>query len=442
MAMCILRLVSTNNTTERNTAMHKTKVVRKNDQFKLFLDPGLVAQGFDVNQLIQEMQLELRALGVSAGTVLMQKLIEAEAAHLVGKPYDRTSEYYAWGKQNGYVVSGGQKVRIEHPRIRRGRGKGEELVLESYRRFQEQDARTQAVFSRMLAQVSCRKYAQAIETMQAGYGISKSVVSREMVEATGKQLETLCHRRLDTIDLAVLIIDGIALDESMFIAALGVDTQGVKHLLGFVEGATETTEVCIALLDNLRERGLVMNRPVLVILDGSKGLYAAVRRFFGTWAHIQRCQEHKIRNVKSHLPKKYHAEIDRKLRAAYAMKKYDDALEALQGLVRELERLNVSAAKSLLEGLEETITIHRLEIPEVLRRSFATTNILESCYSRSRSTMHNVKRWRNSQHKARWIATALLEAERSFRHIKGYRSMSVLTSALERHTKKNIQQAA
>lgn len=422
--------------------MNKSKVVRQNDQFKLFLDPALLEEGFDVTRLIQEMQLELRALGVSAGTVLMQKLIEAEAKHLVGERYGRESEYYTWGKQCGYVVSGGQKVRIEHPRVRRGRGKGKEVPLQSYRRFQDDDARTQAVFSRMLANVSCRNYPKAVETMQAGYGISKSVVSREVVEATGKELDALCHRRLDAIELAVLIIDGIALDDSVFIAALGVDTQGVKHLLGFVEGATETAEVCIALLDNLRDRGLPMNRPVLAILDGAKGLSTAVRRSFGKWAHIQRCQEHKIRNVKSHLPKKYHEQIDHKLRAAYGMKLYDDAHDALKSLGRELEYLNDSAARSLGEGLEETLTIHRLGLPEVLRRSFATTNILESGYSRSRSTMHNVKRWRNSQHKARWIATALLEAERSFRRIKGYRSMSVLVSALEEHTENVLQQAA
>ena len=200
--------------------------------------------------------------------------------------------------------------------------------------------------------------------------------------------------------------------------------------------------MCIALLDNLRDRGLPMNRPVLAILDGAKGLSTAVRRSFGKWAHIQRCQEHKIRNVKSHLPKKYHEQIDHKLRAAYGMKRYDDAHDALKSLVRELEHLNDSAAHSLGEGLEETLTIHSLGLPEVLRRSFATTNILESGYSRSRSTMHNVKRWRNSQHKARWIATALLEAERSFRRIKGYRSMSVLVSALEEHTENVLQQAA
>jgi len=422
--------------------MHKSKVVRQNDQFKLFLDPALLAGGFDITHLIEEMHLELRALSVSAGTVLMQKLIEAEAKHLVGERYGRESEYYTWGKQSGYVVSGGQKVRIEHPRVRRGRGKGEEVALNSYRRFQDSDARTQAVFARMLANVSCRNYAKAVETMQAGYGISKSVVSREVVDATGKELDALCHRRLEAIDLAVLIIDGIALNDSVFVAALGIDTQGVKHLLGFVEGATESTEVCVALLDNLRDRGLPMDRPVLAILDGAKGLCSAVRRSFGKWAHIQRCQEHKIRNVKGHLPKKYHDQIDHKMRAAYGMKSYDDAHDALKALVRELHGLNASAAHSLQEGLEETLTIHRLGLPEILRRSFATTNILESGYSRSRSTMRNVKRWRNSQHKARWIATALLAAERSFRRIKGYRSMSVLVTALEQHIEKELQQAA
>lgn len=411
--------------------MRSTKVVKHNEQIKMYLDPGLVAKGLSVEDLLRELQLEVRALGVSAGTLLLQKFIEAEATQLTGERYTRSSEYYPWGKQNGYVMVGGQKVRLERPRIRRGRGTGEEVALETYQRFQQEDDRTRRVFATLLANVSCRHYGKAIETVQAGYGISKSVVSREMVEATTHQLHELCNRRLETVDVAVLVIDGIEVDETVFVAALGVDRQGVKHLLGFREGATENAEVCVQLMNDLKERGLAMDHAVLAVLDGSKALHKAVTRFFGSHVLIQRCREHKIRNVKSHLPAKYHVDIERKLRAAYAMKDYAPATEALRAVQRELERMNESAARSLEEGLEETLTVQRLGLPETLRQSFATTNMIESTFSRSRSVMQNVKRWKNTAHKARWVATALLEAERSFRRIKGHRSMSVLVGAVE-----------
>jgi putative transposase len=406
---------------------------------KLFVDPSLLEKGFSIDQLIRELRLEAQALSVSAGTVLMQALIEAEVKSLVGERYSRQGEHYAWGTQKGYVVAGGQKVPILRDRVRTTQG---EVELESYRRFQGDDDRTRAVFARMLASVSCRDYPKAIETMQHGYGISKSVIGREMLHATSQQVDELCHRDLSSIDLAVLVIDGIELHGSVFIAALGVDRQGVKHFLGMIEGATENADVCLALLENLKERKLVMDRPVLTVLDGSKALLSAVKRFFGRLVAIQRCQEHKIRNVKSYLPKKYHQPMERKLRAAYGMTGYDDARDALLSIVRELERMNEDAAASLREGLEETLTIHRLGLPAILRRSFASTNMLESAFSRSRHVMRNVTRWRDGRQKARWAATALLHAERSFRRIKGYRLMPMLINALDEFTKQEQQKAA
>ena len=418
---------------------NKNKVRSQQDQSKLFLDPGLLEKGFNINDLIQELKLEVGALGVSAGTVLMKALIEAEVKSLVGERYNRHSQYYPWCKQKGYVVVGGQKVPMVRTRVRTEEG---EVQLESYKRFQQETDRTQAVFGRMLASVSCRDYPKAIETLEEGYGISKSVIGREMIQATGEQLDTLCHRDLSGVDLAVLVVDGIALQESIFVAALGIDRQGVKHFLGMVEGATENAEVCVALLDNLKERKLTMERAVLAVVDGSKALLAALKRFFGRLAVIQRCQEHKIRNVQSYLPKKYHQEIEHKLRAAYGMSDYGEAREALLVVVRELERINHDAAASLCEGLEETLTIHRLGLPALLRRSFASTNILESAFSRSRHVMRNVTRWRNSRQKARWVATALLHAERSFRRTKGYRLMPMLINALDEFTKQEQQRAA
>jgi transposase-like protein len=435
MAMIILGLkFSQTKTTERTIAMHKKKVRKENDQVKLFLDPSLVSRGFDIEHLIQELQLEVQALGVSAGTLLVQKIIEADVSQLVGKRYERDDQkHYVWGKQDGFSMLGGQKVHIEHTRVRRGRrGKGSEVVPESYERFQEDTDRTRRVFANLLASVSCRQYQKAIETVQEGYGISKSVVNREMIEATSEQLTKLCERRLDGVDLLVLVIDGIEVDGTVFISALGVDRQGVKHLLGFVEGATENSDACVELLEDLKDRGLKMGAgSVLAILDGSKALHKAVKDFFGKKVLIHRCHEHKIRNVKSHLPKKYHSEIERKLRAAYKMNDYQEALSALQGVLRYLEQKNESAARSLEEGMEETLTIHKLGLPDILRKSLSSTNMIESTYSRYRHVTRNVKRWKSVEQKKRWAATALLEAERSFRRIKGFKSISVLVAALD-----------
>ncbi len=413
--------------------MNKKKVVKESDQFKLCLDPGLLAKGFSVEDLIREVQLEVKALGVSMGTMLMQKFIAAEVKELIGERYAREEEKcYKWGQEDGYVTVGGQKVHIERTRVRRGRGKGGEVIPATYLQFQREDDRTRRVFANMLANVSCRHYGKAIETLQQGYGISKSVVSREMIKVTKEQLAELTERRLEGVDVVVLIIDGIEVEDTTFIAAIAIDKQGVKHLLGFAEGATENGEVCKELLDQLKDRGLRTDRPILGLIDGSKALRKGLKDLYGKRILIGRCSEHKLRNVLSHLPKKYHAEVKQKLRAVYKMNDYSKALEAIQAVLRYLERLNDQAASSLKEGMEETLTIHRLELPDVLRRSLLSTNIIESAFSRHRDVTRNVKRWKNGDQKRRWAATALLEAERSFRRIKGCRSMSVLIAAIER----------
>jgi len=425
--------------------MNNKKVIKENEQIKLFLSPDLLAKGFNIEDLLREAQLEVKALGVSMGAIMMQKLIGAEIEELIGKRYGREDEKcYVWGKQDGYVMVGGQKVRIEHQRIRRGRRKGEEVIPESYRRFQEEDDRTRRVFANMLARVSCRKYGKAIETVQAGYGISKSVINRAMIRATKEQLAQLYERRLDDIEMVVLMVDGIEIGGTTFVTALAIDTKGKKHLLGFAEGSTENADVCTELLENLKERGLRMDGFILAVIDGSKALYKGIKGYWRDRVLIHRCREHKIRNVLSHLPKKYHEEVRQRLRSAYKMNDYSKALEAIQTVLRYLERINEAAAGSLREGLEETLTVHKLGLPEVLRRSLLTTNPIESVYSGYRDVTGNVKRWRGGDQKRRWVATALWETQRSFRRIKGCFSMPVLIAAIEREVLKsrNNTQAA
>jgi transposase-like protein len=328
------------------------------------------------------------------------------------------------------------KAPVGRPRLRDKDGK--EVSLTSYERFQDHGQRTQAVFQRLVSGLSCRNYPQAIETVREGYGISKSVVNREMVEATTKGLKELCERDLSEFNLCALLIDGVHLGDSVYLVALGVETNGKKAVIGFREGSTENADVCVALLEDMVRRGLNTNVPVLIVIDGSKALRSAAERFFGNKASVQRCQIHKRRNVEQHLPKKYHAEYERKMSAAYKMGLYADAKAALESIGRELERLNPDAAASLREGLEETLTLHRLDIPALLRTSFSSTNLIESAFSRGRNVMRNVKRWMNSDQRHRWIAAALLQAEKGFRKVRGYKSMAVLVNALALEQQKKL----
>ena len=408
--------------------MRMSKVANEAKQVKLIFNSGS-DHGFNLEQILEEMQSKFQSLAFSGGVMVLEALMNAEVAHLAGEVHERGFEAHRWGVEKGYVVLAGQKVGVKRPRLREK--SKQEVRLESYTHFQRDDDRTRAVFSHLLAGMSCRKYGEAIEKAREGYGLSKSVISREMIVATSKQLNELLERDLTSLDVCVLVLDGICIGASVQIVALDVETSGKKHILGFREGATENSTVCTELLEDLIARGLPTHRPLLVILDGAKALRAAVLKVFGEYAEIQRCQFHKKENVKEHLPKRYHAEVERRLSAAYKMTTYADAYRALQEVVRWLSGLNESAAHSLEEGLEETITLHRLEIPSLLRRSFSTANLIDSAFSQGRTVMRNVKRWKNSNQIQRWAAGALLDAQGRFNKVQGYKSLAVLTTALE-----------
>jgi len=410
--------------------MSKEKVQKKGHQIKItFGELGESRGGFNMESLMEQMGLELDSVVRSAGMLMMEAIMREETEMLAGRRHDQSTVVDRWGSQPGYAMLGGQKVPIQRPRLRQK--EGSEVSLESYRRFQQNSERTQAVYQRMAIGVSCRNYPEAIEAVRDGYGISKSVVSREIVESTGTQLRALLERDLSTFDLRVLLIDGVRMGDAMFMVALGVDSAGNKQVMGFREAANENSEVGVHLLEDLVQRGLQTNKPILCVIDGSKGLRLAIKRFFGSTSPVQRCQVHKLRNVLSHLPDKYHSTYRRKIKAAYQMKTYTDAERALQSIIKELNFINHSAAESLAEGLEETLTMHTLDVPPVLRTSLASTNLIESTFARSRSVMRNVKHWKNSSQRQRWLATALVEAEKKFRRVRGYRSMSVFLIALD-----------
>ncbi len=382
----------------------------------------------------EELQARVEQLAGEAGLRILHGLLEEEVRQRVGPPHrpDPSSSCVRWGRQPGYVVFGGQKIPLARPRVRTR--DGEEVALENYGRLQQDGRMQRAVAERVVCGLSTRKYRRAVQSVLDGYGIRKSSVSRHFVRATADQLRELCERRLEDLKLVALLIDGIEFAGQTLIVALGVEENGTKHVLGLWQGATENATVCKALLEDLVARGLDQERRYLFVLDGSKALHAAVEKVFGARAEVQRCQLHKRRNVRDHLPEGCRADYDRQLRNAYAMSSYEDAKTALQKLFRQLERINPSAARSLEEGMEETLTLHRLGISPVLRRSLASTNIIESCLGTVRHVARNVKRWQGGDHIARWTAAGLLEAEKKFRKVKGYRELKELARKLNPHS--------
>lgn len=361
------------------------------------------------------------------GLELMSRTIERERAELTQGP-QRVG--YRWGSQAGFAFLNGRKVALAHPRVRTLDGR-REVALASYAKFQE-DGAGRVAYRDLMRGVSTRNYADGVEGFLNGYGLEKSSVSRQFVRASGEKLRELMERDLSKQRFVVVFIDGIGFAEHLLIVALGVDEKGRKHTLGLWQGATENATVCQALFDDLSRRGLDAQNGLLFVTDGGKGLRAAIQKTFGKIAQVQRCLEHKKRNVLEHLPKHRQAEFRGKLSAAYGMLDYAEAKRALLACVAELERINPSAAASLREGLEETLTLHRLRVPAALRASLSTTNPIESPFAYAREKTHRVKRWRGGDQVQRWAASALLAAEKSWHRVKGHTLMAQLVEALSR----------
>jgi transposase-like protein len=385
-----------------------------------------------MEELMNEVALAIENMASQVGLLLMKGLIDQEVEQIAGQRYTHCPDRPAhrWGKEQGHVLFSGRKVAIERPRVR---GKnGREIPLQRYRLFQAGDRLEQAVQQRILRRVSMRDYEGVIDDLCDGYGIRKSSVSRHWKAASAKQLKQLMERRLDDLDLAVLMIDGIDFHNHLLVVALGIDAQGRKHVLGLWPGASENAQICGALLDDLLERGLMVNGRMLFVLDGSKALRKAVDQRFGQQAVVQRCQVHKRRNILDHLPANYHRVVELKLCGAWGMTDYAKAKAALKGVLNYLEQLNPAAARSLEEAFEETLTLHRLGLPPLMRESLQSTNIIESCFSRTRDISGNVKHCGTVQMACRWAGASLLAAEQRFHRVKGYKSMPVLIAGLRK----------
>jgi transposase-like protein len=302
--------------------------------------------------------------------------------------------------------------------------------LKSHGVFQKMGDLAKRAYCDLIRGISTRKYQEGVTKFLQGYGASSSAISRRMVEATAEKVRELMNRKLDKIDCCVLMIDGIRFGDHTVIIALGIDTKGIKHLLGLWQGATENARVAKSALEDIVERGLQIDRPMLVVIDGSKALRRAVMDVFGQDTPVQRCTVHKKRNVLDELPDQDKQWVRATMTKAYDMERADQAERALTALALKLEQINPSAAKSLREGLSETLTLHRLGVPHLLKKTLQSTNLIESVNAVLRQRTFNVKHWQNGDQVERWAASGLLEAEKQFRRIRGYQSLAILIDAL------------
>jgi len=366
-----------------------------------------------------------------AGLQLMDLLMQEEVRELAGERSQRLPERTAsrWGSERGYCVVMGQKVPVQRPRVRSTDDK--EVRLGSYELFHRGEPLTETVWEKLLLGLSTRNYGQAVREFSEAYGLEKSAISEHFIEASRGKLKIMMERRLDKTRLCALLIDATPFAGQQMVAALGIGEDGRKTILGIRQGASENATVVGELLGDLMERGLDFTEPRLYVLDGGKALTAAVKKHAGDSAAIQRCQVHKRRNVLDHLTDEQKAGVSKKLNAAYALEDYDAAKQALNVLHRELMDLNPSAARSLGEGMEETLTVHRLHLPVQLRKTMASTNVIESAFSIVERVCKNVKRWHGGDQRERWVGSGLLIAEKQFRRIQGHKQIPALIKELE-----------
>ena len=382
--------------------------------------------------LLVDTRTELLELALRSGLKVFTTMLEEDRTAICGLRYAHEPDRPASraGSVRSEVVLGGRTVAIQRPRVRTADG---EVALPTFATMAHRDPLDRRAVEQMLVGVATRQYARSLEPITADLesrGTSKSAVSRRFVAKTQAQLETWQAAPLEDLDLVGLLLDGVHVGEHCLIVALGVAGDGTKHALGLWEGSTENATVCQSLLSNLQSRGLRTDRSLLVLLDGSKALRKAVRETFGDVALVQRCQIHKLRNILDHLPERQRPWVKAIVQRAYRSADVATATRLLQDLARRLDTGHPSAAASVREGLEETLTIIALGLSEALRRSFSTTNAVESLISRTRHVKRHVKRWRGGQMVVRWVAAGVLEAVTGFRRLKGHREMPKLIAAL------------
>lgn len=366
---------------------------------------------------------------IDIGQLLIESILYMQREEIAGPDYDPRDGYVKGGTQSGSVYLGERKLPVRYPRVRHA--DSGEVALPAYSAMKQRGGFSEELLSRSLAGMAQRRYKETITGAAEAFGVSKSSVSRHVVEATSERLKEFRERLLHEVDLFALFIDTIHRGGAAYIVALGIDMCGEKIALGFWEGATENSDVCSELFRDLERRGLKIPDTTIFVTDGGSGVCKYLRDRFGELLIHQRCTIHKTRNIQRHLAKKYRDEADRWFRRAINHLKLEDAQGELDDLHTWLLSINVSAAESLKEAMHEVLTLHRLKAPDLLRKSLHSTNPIESMFATTRESELNIKRHRDSDMRQRWLATVLLNAEDGFNRVRGHMQISGLVKLIK-----------
>lgn len=414
---------------------------RKNAK-RLFSDieGGDWMKGQMVN-IVTEGKKAFDACAMKMGRMLAETILYMEREEMTGPDYHPIDpSRRKWASEQGSVFIGGHKVKVNRPRFR---GPDGEMRLKSYGALQDPAQFSDELLAKALRGLSGRKYRETVLETAEGFGISPSSVSRRLVQATARKIKEFMERDLSSIDLFAIYLDTIHRGGVAFVVALGLDRYGKKWNLGFWEGATENHVLCQSLLSDLESRGLKLSGNVLFITDGGSGIIKCLKERYGKALLHQRCTIHKDRNIQDHLPKRYRKEAHRRYRRALELTHYSEAKKELMSFEKWLREINESSADSLLEALEEILTVHRLRVPKLLRKTLHSTNPIEASFSQVRRAERNLLRYRGSKMSRRWLGSCLLYAETQFRRVKGYGSIPEVMENIEReHREETIKKAA
>jgi transposase-like protein len=364
------------------------------------------------------------------GRTVVEFLMEAEREMVVGPTYHPIdSETRRWARQNGSVFIGDGKVKVSVPRIRRS---GKEVPLSVYNRLHSSHDFSEEMLSLALRGLTAGRYDETVQDLGTYFGISRSSCSRKLVQATTGKLKEFRERNLGNIDPFAIFLDGIRRGKSVFVVGVCIDTSGNKSFLGFWEGSTENSEVCNMLLRDIERRGLSLHPAILFVTDGGSGICKSLRERFGKSLFHQRCTIHKKRNIMCHLPKHLRREAAARLDQALGCVSYSEAKKELKKVLKWLEDVHVSAAASLKEGFEELLTVQKLGVPQALRKSLHTTNVIDSSFASVRWGERNIQRYRSGKMTQRWLASVLLHCETRFQRVFGYREIPKVMKNIQR----------
>ena len=393
-------------------------------------------------QIIKAGKQGLDGFAQELGSLLVEAIMDMDREERSGPQYQPVREgVYKWAYQKGSLYMGDRKISVRHPRLR---GPGGEIPLESYETLKKPGAFSEELLNKILLGISARKYRETLLETAGAFGVSPGTVSRHVVEVTVQRLRDFKERVLSDIVAFAVFIDTIHRGGEAFLVALGIDTEGHKHVLGFWEGATENHEICEELFSDMERRGLRISKKILWVTDGGKGIIKVLKERFGKKLIHQRCTIHKDRNIQKHLAKKYRKEAHWRFKIALEQNSYEDAKRMILELEKWLRGINESAADSLVEAIEEILTLHRLKVAGLLRKTLTSTNPIESMFSTVRDYEGNIKRYRNSAMSQRWLGTVLLQCEKGFQRVKGYLGISEVMATIEQiqEEKYALQKAA